>query len=291
MLHFLLISLALFALYTVASTGGDRSPETISVDREALINFMQYRHRSFERDRFERLLDEMEPGELDRVTSQFVAEEAMFREAKAMRLDESDYVTRMRLVQQLEYLTKAAISNSYELAQEDLERFYEVHKDEYFIEPTVTFAHVFLSRTNRSAEALEKTAAELGAHLEENKVGFSEASRQGDRFLYHVNYVEKGFGHLASHFGQQMASSLMALKADANGWQGPFESVHGVHYVLMPRQTAGYQPALTEVIAKVRDDAYQAEMARRHQDAVDAIVERYVVVRKPLAGAQSSYTQ
>ena len=284
LLHFLLLSMALFLAYAVLSPAStSRSSSVIAVDKEVLINFLQYRNRSFERERFEDLLANMEKAEIDLLISQYVDEEAMFREAKNMRLDENDYVTRMRLVQQLEYLTKAAISRDYRPSRDDIERFYNKHKEEYYVEPTLTFAHVFVSKQGRSAAAVQHEVAELGTRLKDEVVSFAQAPRYGERFLYHVNYVEKGFGHLASHFGSEMASHLMTLKEDSRAWQGPFESVHGFHYVLLPRQTAGYQPELDKVYGKVAEDTYQFEMVERFQQAVDEIVRSYSVLEEPLA--------
>jgi hypothetical protein len=284
LLHFLLISMALFAAYAVISPAGlSQSSKVIAVDREQLITFLQYRNRSFERDSFERLLANMDRADFDRLVSQYVAEEAMFREAKNMRLDENDYVTRMRLVQQLEYLTKATVSSDYQASRTDIEAYFREHREEYYVEPTLTFAHVFVSKQGRSAEGVQDKLAELGARLEEEAAGFAQASRYGGRFLYHVNYVEKGFGHLASHFGPEMASTLLTLKADEQAWQGPLESAHGFHYVLLPRRTAGYQPPLEEVYAQVAEDVYQLEMAKRYEQAVDDIVRRYSVLEAPLA--------
>ena len=204
--HFLLIGLGLFLLHGVAS----REPEvddrrTIAVDREALLRFLQFRSRAFERGHFSTLLDETGEEELDALIDAYVREEALYREASALELDENDPVLRQRVIQKLEFATRSFVSARAPLSEEQLQRYFEAHAEAYSVEPHITFAHVFFADKaqlggNGEARARRELRALNGAGAP-----FSSAPSHGDRFLYHVNYVERVEDDVASHFGSKMA--------------------------------------------------------------------------------------
>ena len=74
----------------------------IVVDRDRLLTFMQNRARTFGAERFEEILDNLPEDELQALIDDYVREEALYREAKALNLDKNDYTSRQRLIRQLE---------------------------------------------------------------------------------------------------------------------------------------------------------------------------------------------
>ena len=88
LLHFILVGVLLFAAFHVVSKEEPvDSPNRIVVDRDALLTFMQYRSRVFDPGRFEDALDSLPQADLQALIDDYVLEEALYREAKALRLD------------------------------------------------------------------------------------------------------------------------------------------------------------------------------------------------------------
>ena len=106
LLHFALLGAAVFAAYLALHPTAASDERTIVVDRGHLLNFMQNRAKAFDRPHFAEVLDTMSPSALDDLIKDYVREEAMYREAKSLKLEDRDYVARRRLVQQLEIITR-----------------------------------------------------------------------------------------------------------------------------------------------------------------------------------------
>src|SRR5262245_15259443 len=106
LLHFLLLGGILFTLFgfTHHSAADLSSNKTITVDKEGLLNFLQYRSKAFETEYFTQQLDAMSPEERKNLVDQYVEEEMLYREARALGLEQGDYVIRQRLVQKMRYL-------------------------------------------------------------------------------------------------------------------------------------------------------------------------------------------
>jgi PPIC-type PPIASE domain len=277
--HFLLAGLALFTLYNVVSLREKEAGESqiIVVDRAALLTHIQHLSKAFEPQLAEARLDAMEPGELKRFIDDYIQEEAIYREALALGLDADDYVLKRRLVQKVEFLAQGLAGAATDLDDEAHAAFFEANKQDYFIQPSITFAHVFFDAEKRGLKDAERTALrELNA-LNSNHTSFTDAVQYGDRFLYHVNYVNQTPEDIASHFGKDMAKALFALKADGENWRGPYASPYGFHLVLVTKSEAGGMPALTKVRGRVAEDVRRIQKQTRAQVAIDTIVSSYDV--------------
>lgn len=277
--HFLGAGVGLFLLFYAVGPDGalDADSNVIVVDREALLTFMQYRSRAFDRSAFETRLDEMPPRDLDLLIDDYVREEALYREALALGLDTDDYIIRRRLVQKIEFISRGFAEASVNLDGAQLETFFEENKDDYAVAATVTFTHVFFDAEKRGAEGAFAAAALKVAELNTAVVPFADAPKHGDRFLYHLNYVERTSDYVASHFGPAMAAKLFELPAETGVWRGPFLSPYGVHLVMVTRREAGRLPELQEVRGRVEEDARQMLARERTDAAAASIVGRYDV--------------
>ena len=278
LLHFLLVGLGLFVLFElVAGEDGGYDSRVIDVDRDSLLTFVQFRTRAFEPAVAAQRLDAMSGDELQRLIDDFVREEALHREAVALGMDKNDYVIKRRMIQSIEFITNGFVAAAVDASDDDIREYFEGNRDDYFVEPFVTFTHVFFSNERRTPQAaLQLAAAKLAEH-NRDKVPFSEAPRHGDRFPYFVNYVERSPGFLASHFGTPMTETLLSLEPDAATWKGPFESAYGVHLVLLTRSQAGRYPELAEVEDLVRQDVERAMKDELNEQAIQAIVDTYEI--------------
>ncbi len=280
LMHFLVLGLGLFVLFDlVASDDATYDSKVIKVDRDALLTFVKYRSRAFQPQAAAARLDGMSDEELERLISDYVREEALHREAKALGVDKNDYIIKRRMIQSIEFITDGFVTAAVDVSDDDIAAHYEANREDYYINPFVTFTHVFYDGERHSRDETLALATTKLAELNRQQVPFSDAPRHGDRFPYFVNYVERDPQFVASHFGLSMAEKVFGLESSDSTWHGPFESEYGVHLVLLTRKAEGRYPELAEIEAIVRDDAERDAIAALKDKAIQAIVDTYEVRR------------
>ena len=278
LVHFLLFGAALFVLFEfVASDDAAYDSKVIDVDRDALLTFVQFRRRAFEAEAAAEMLDNMSEEELGRLVDDYVREEALHREAIALGVDKNDYVIKRRMIQSVEFITDGFITAAVEVTDEDVARYFDANRDDYYIAPYATFTHVFVSNDNRTPDEVRERADAILEQLNRAGAQFSGAPRYGDRFPYFVNYVERDPRFVASHFGRNMAEGIFSLEPSDSAWRGPFESGFGMHLVMLTRKADGRYPEPAEVEDAVRNDAEREAIAEKKKQAIEAIVDTYEV--------------
>ena len=275
--HFLLLGLLLFLIFDLTATTRPAAGKTIVVDREKLLTHLQFRSKAFDTGQFETTLETtletLSPEKRSALIESYVQEEALYRESLSFGLDVNDYVIRQRLIQKVEYLASAAQPQ----AQVNIEDFYEKNKDNYYIQPTFTFTHIFLNRENyESVESGKQAASTLLKEVVSEGVDLSGAMQFGDRFVFHKNYVGRTQDFVASHFGEGFAR--IVSEAETNNWFGPVESAYGFHLVLIRDNKEGRTPPLEEIIANVAYDSQQVASRRQTRNAINNIVQKYEVI-------------
>ncbi len=280
LVHFLVLGLGLFVLFDlVASDDAAYDSKVIDVDRDALLTFVLYRSLAFQPQAAAARLDGMSEEELERLISDYVREEALHREAKALGVDKNDYIIKRRMIQSIEFITDGFVTAAVDVSDDDIAARYEANREDSYINPFVTVTHVFFDGERRGRD---ETLALATAKLEElngQQVPFSDAPRHGDRFPYFLNYVERDPQFVVSHFGSSMAEEVFGLESSDSTWHGPFESQYGMHLVLLTRKAEGRYPELAEIEAAVRDDTEREAIAALKDKAIQAIVDTYVVQR------------
>lgn len=284
LLHFLLLGIGLFLLSSYIDQGASKSdPQVILVDRERLLTFLQYRTRAFRAADVNAILDALPEEALQRTIQDYVREEALYREAKALQLDRNDYVSRLRLIQQLEFTLRGfSEAAAVQVTDSEAKQYYDTHHADFYEPARVTFSHVFLSSERRGAREAESRAESVLQTLNRLRVRFDQAPGYGDRFLYHVNYVDRVPEEIASHFGQGMQEQLFALQPSDKLWRGPFRSPYGFHLVLLSRNARGYLPSLADVRAKVEQAAGQAKLEAQFEASIQSVVGAYKVKISPI---------
>ena len=276
LLHFLAIGFGFFVIFNAVS--GDQRADRgnrIVVDRESLLTFMQYRFKNFQADSSGDPLNHLSADELQTIIDGYVREEALYREAKALNLDKSDYVSRRRLIGRLEFINQGLVSSAITLSEDDLVRYFDAHKDRYYVPPRFTFTHVFFSRERHGDDQAYVLAREELKVLNDTRVPFHGALAHGDRFLYHRNYVGKEASEITSHFGPDMQAALFAQEPDDRSWFGPVRSAYGHHLVMVTKRTDGYNPTLAEVRQRIEQDAARARLTAELDRINQSIVAQY----------------
>ena len=139
------------------------------------------------------------PQELDGMIDQFLKEEILYREASAMGLGENDPITRRRLAQKLEFLTKD-IARLKEPTEGELEQYFAANIDQYREPDLITFTHVFFDPDKRDEATLEDAEAAL-VLLREQGEPAGDANDFGDRFMLQSYYPQKSELDIRRQFG------------------------------------------------------------------------------------------
>lgn len=274
--HFLAAGAALFMVASAVKpeASGDR---TIIVDRAALLTHIQYRSKAFEPGAAEALLDGLSDDARERLIADFVREEALDREAVALGLDVGDYVIRQRRVQKAEFLAEAA-AQAGEPSTAEVEAFYAANAGRYRSPASATLTHVFVSAKDRRPEEARATAAALLGRLRAEGAGFDDATRYGDRFLFHKNYVERTDDYIRSQLGPLATAAALDPATPLHEWIGPFASDHGEHLLYVTARTPARLAPLGEIESLVRADLLEERRQQAIDASIDAIVRRYRVV-------------
>ena len=273
LVHFLAAGLIIFSILSIAKPpSADRE---IVVTRDVLLSFIQFRSKAFEPEVAASILDGFSDEERTRLIDDYVREEALHREAKALALDVDDYVIRQRLVQKFEFLTQSPSFAAPD--DESLAAYYEENKSDYLIPPGVTLTHVFVSGAVKEASIAER-ANDLLTELVANDAQFQDATAYGDRFLFHTNYVERTQAYVKSHFGQDATQIIFDETTPLGEWIGPVYSSHGAHLVFIAARSPQRLPGFEEVRSQILSDYNEAERRRINEALVNSVIENYEIV-------------
>ncbi|MCP5145807.1 MAG: peptidyl-prolyl cis-trans isomerase [Gammaproteobacteria bacterium] len=279
--HFLLVAALLYLLAAWFGADSERDDTAkIVVDRNALLNFMQYRATAFEPAAFGKILDEMSDAELARLIDDYIAEEVLYREGQTLNLASSDYVIRQRVVQKVRFLLEDPGADDAAADDAELQSWFASHSADYQSVPAVTFTHVFFDTRTDGPEGARERAVQARDELNRAQAGFNDAGGQGDGFPFLRNYVERTLDYVGSHFGPDFVAELSAASPDASSWQGPYASAYGYHVVLLTTRLPGGVPDLAEVREQVEQDFRREQTERALADTVNRLRNHYEVTIK-----------
>jgi hypothetical protein len=278
LVHFLVAGATLFAAVAlVRGPGIARSDQsTIVVDRRALLAYMQYKANAFEPEAFSTALDSLSERELALLVDEYAEQEALYREAKSLGLEGSDYVIRQRMIQKIRFLLGDAAGADAKVDESALADYFAAHEAEYAIAPAVTFTHVFFDAQRRGAGHAHEDAAHAVNDLNAAHALFNDAPAHGDRFPFAQNYVDRTLDYVASQFGQEFAAGLAALQPGER-WQGPLRSAYGEHVVMLTQRSELSFPKLDDVRERVEIDYLRERQTAELDKLTRGIRERYRV--------------
>lgn len=276
LIHFLLLGAVLFTVYGLLSPDGS-DPKRIWVTREALLNFAQYRANTFQFDVFDQALEQLTTAERQALVDEYAREEALYREALALGLDQGDYVIRQRLIQRLEFLFEDNTETTNVDADELME-FYTRFKDDYREPAVYTFTHVFFNAELRGEAGAYDAATQTLAALNEQEIPFSGSLKFGDRPLYFQNYVERTRDFVEANLGKSIVSVLDQAEPATPIWHGPVSSPYGWHLVLLAAREAAWLPDLEKIEDRVREDQRRMRKEQMQRQKLDKTVNSYEII-------------
>lgn len=252
LLHFMLVGAALFLVFEWAGNDDDAPDNEIRVDQAALERFLTYRDPRLNVESARTALTTMTDAQRDALIEEYVRDEVLFRQARAIGLDPYDYTGRRRLIAQLDYINRGFIESTLAISDEELRDFFAANGERYLVPPKITFTHVYFSSDTHGENAKAAALRRLG-ELNKDRVPFHAGPSWGDVFLYHKNYVAREAEEIASHFGGAFAEAIFE-QAPSELWTGPIESTYGYHIVMVSSRKPGYSPPLAEVRRRVLED-------------------------------------
>jgi hypothetical protein len=266
LVHFLVIGLALFGLYSWiergrASNGNYQIALTLDDLRQLDMSFVSQWHR------------QPTPEEFRGLVESFIRQEVLYREGLAMGLDKDDTIVKRRMAQKMEFLSED-VASAHEPSTDELKAWYANNSQKFALADRATFRHLFFGFDRRGQNAQADALAAL------NKIaGKPEGSPLGkelaDPFMFQDYYGDRAPDQLAKEFGPAFAIGLYKLKPKM--WQGPIESGYGWHLVWIESITPGRIPAFEEVEPDVKTAWLADQKAIEWQKAYAKMREKYEV--------------
>lgn len=266
LLHFLLAGGLMF-LVIAAWEGQPSEGRNIRLNRADLLTFLQGRAQVYDKKAFDALLDSMSAKDRAALVRDAAVQEALYREGIALGLVQADPLIRQRVVQQMRLLLMEEAAADMQLSDAEMRAYFDSNRTDYALPTSATFTHVFV------AEKRQATA--LLAQLQRDQIPSQQANTFGERFLYQSHYSDVGPALVRSHFGESFSTALFDMPVGS--WQGPVQSNHGWHLVLLEASSAARAPALTDVAATVREDALAAKRQAAAALALNRLLDRYEI--------------
>lgn len=267
LIQFLIIGACIYGAYAFLGSPDDSDADyTIVVDAARVEGFV-----SGWQSRMGRAPT---PSELGGMIDQYLKEEILYREAKAMGLGEDDPVTRRRMSQKLEFLTRD-VARLKEPKDGELEAYFEANIADFRDPDLITFTHVFLDPDKRGDATLadaEALLTKLKAQGEPN----GQTRELGDRFMLQNYFPQKSELDIRRQFGAGFSRPLMEL--EPGQWHGPVLSGYGTHLVYVHALMKAPEP----VIANVREQVYrqwmEAQQEQFNEDYLASLKSRYEII-------------
>lgn len=196
----------------------------------------------------------------------FLREEVLYREARALGLDQDDLVVRRRLVQKIELLL-AAEARWDAPTEGELAAYLSAHAETYRRERRSTVSLCFFSRELGNAEA--RAAAALASPDEMH----CDPHLPGDHFEARTD------AQLAATVGVSFAAALEA--APVGAWSGPVETSRGLYLFQIEERAPARDAELDEVRSAVLGALVESRRAAVVHAREVELSAAYIVDRTP----------
>lgn len=282
LLHFLLIGLALFGLYSYINRGrgGVESSKQIALSLDDLRTMETFFESQWHR--------QPTPQEFHAMVEDKIREEVLYREGLAMGLDKDDTIVKRRMAQKMQFLAED-VAAAHEPSTADLKAWFDKNNQKFALPSRYSFRHTYFSPDKRGKNAQQDAAqawAKISGQPEDSKL----AASVGDSFMFQDYYGDRAPGAIAKEFGPQFAVALEKLKPGS--WQGPVESGYGWHLVFIDTVIPGRVPAFEEIEPDVKTAWLGEQKAKAWQKAYADMRAKYIVLlpATPSEAAQAPAT-
>ncbi len=284
LIHFVLIGALLFLMFSLSDNNDEVVDDIIiTVNRAELLSYMQYQANAFNEDFFSQQLDRMDENQRQSLVESYYRQEALYREALAMGMDEGDNDIKLRMVDKLVFLLQSSVPVVPAVTEEDLVNYYTENANIYRRPASYSFTHVYIADQEHSNEGRDR-AALLLEELTDNNIDFFGASDFGDTFPFLQNYVRRSRDFIRNNFDDGFANWLDSIDAQDGLWQGPIESPLGFHIVMLSNRFPAELPPLDEIRDRVEEDFYIESQYMLRLEAENNLIQKYQLEVGQLVG-------
>ena len=220
-----------------------------------------------------------DPATLEQLIRDDIHDEILFRQARALKLDQDDEIVRRRVVQKEQFLIQN-LSPPAEPTQAQLQAYYDTHADRYVAASRATFSHIYFALPQDGrAGGDAATEARARAALARIPAGATRAPDLGDPFPDIYDFAAFEPEQAQRLFGKTPLAEAV-FTAPVGRWSGPYKSAYGWHLLYVSARDATARQSLAEIKDRVRGDYLQAAQDQANDAAFQKIAKRFTVVRE-----------
>lgn len=268
--HFLVLGTVLFILYSVVNGPARMSADRIVIDENQAMRLSEQFQRTWMRPPSRQ--------ELLGLAEDFVKEEILYREAKALGLDQDDLVIRRRLRQKMEFLNED-LTEPKAPTNAELQSYFDANRDKFRRSDRFSFQQIYMNPLKSTGD-LKQTAVELLTRLNSNPALSADPNSIGDVTLLPTQLDAATEPEVAHTFGKNFAKVIK--NATIGRWSGPYESGYGLHLVRVMKHETGGLPDMAEIRPILEREWYAERRKEAHNSFYQALRARYdVKIRLP----------
>jgi hypothetical protein len=275
--NFLILGAGLFVLYSALNGSVSTQIDRIVVDETQVQRLTE---------RFQRTW--MRPPtrpELQALAEDYVKEEILYREARALGLDEDDLVIRRRLRQKMEFLN-ADLTEPQAPTEAQLLAYFDANQDRFRRPDRFSIQQIYLNPHKHQVD-LKRIAVELLERLNTDSVFAADSQAIGDVTLLPAKLDGVTRREVTHTLGPEFAKDLENMPMGR--WSGPYESSYRLHLICLTERKSGGLPAMAE-IRPVLEREWRTERSKAaNKRFYQALRERYdVEIRLPADSASKT---
>ena len=276
LLHFLILGVGLFVLYSQFGQTETAPRDRILVDEAELTRLSEQFRRTWMRPPTRE--------ELRGLAEEFVKEEVLYREALALGLDQDDLIIRRRMRQKMEFLN--ADLTEQQPTDADLQAHLEANPDSFRRPARFSFQQVYLNPQHAGEGPERRAQALLGRLQAAGPAADLDFQALGDPTLLPPQMQRATPRDIANAFGSDFADAVAQAQRDA--WSGPHASAYGLHLLRVTDSEPGGLPTLAEVRPLVEREWANERRQEANARFYQALRDRYTVeIRLPEASVRA----
>lgn len=259
LLHFVLLGAATFAVAALRSEDSELArDDKIVVTAGRIENLTALFTKTWQRT--------PNAQELRDLVEDYILEEALYREGKALGVDQNDTIIRRRVRQKMEFVVDDIVEQVVP-SEEQLEEWLATHAADYAAPARYRFRQLYLS-PERHGDSLAADAADVLVKLLALDAD-ADPRALGDPALFEHAFPDSSVADIAAIFGEAFVEGLADVPIGE--WSGPVRSTYGLHLVHIEKRIEGEAATLDQVRAEVARDwafAQREEAAARYREGI-----------------------
>ena len=260
LVHFLLIGIGLFGLYSLVQPAVEDDLNRIVITSSQKDQITAQFSRTWMRPPTE--------DEYNSMIESYVRDEVYYREAIALGLDKDDMQIRQRMRQKLDFILEDLVVE--EVNDKTLLLFLEQHPEKFSQQTQTSFEQLYLNPDKH-----KDLAADAAMMLQNLRDGAIPQTLTDPTMLPYA-YRLLTPSEIARQLGDKFALEVQALVPDE--WAGPIYSGLGGHLVKITEQIPSSLPELAEVRSEVEREYHTQRRQQQKDIAYQKMLEGYEVV-------------